>query len=171
MKTPRLTFESLDRHHDRAGFSCGVPVLDAYLKTKAGQDMRRDVARVFVATPPQSADIAGYYTLSGFSIALDQLPPDLARKLPPYGELPAALIGRLARDRRWHGQGVGELLLADAIARVVDVAPRLAIYAIVVEAKDENAGAFYRSFGFRPQLSRPNRLFLPLATARQARGE
>jgi GNAT superfamily N-acetyltransferase len=166
MEAPRLVFEPLGRHHDRASFSCGEPALDHYLKTRAGQDIRRNVARVFVAVPPGSGEIAGYYSISTSSIAFDQIPDELARKLPRYGEMPAALIGRLARDLRWRGKGVGEILVADALGRVLEAAARMGIYAIVAEAKNQAAAAFYRSFGFRPQVSRPNRLFLPLATAR-----
>lgn len=168
MAPPRLVFEPLGRHHDRDSFRCGPPALDDYLKRRARQDVRRDVARVFVAVPQGSPDIAGFYSLSTFSISLDEIPPDLARKLPRYGEVPAALIGRLARDLRWRGRGVGEILLADAIGRILEAASRLAIHAIVVDAKDEKAEAFYRSHGFRPQTTRQNRLFLPTATARDA---
>lgn len=165
MEAPRLVFEPLGPHHRRADFACGTPELDDYLRKRAGQDIKRNVARVFVAIVPGTGEIAGYYTLSTFTIALDQIPDDLARTLPRYGEMPAALIGRLARGLSFKGRGVGEILLADAMARVVDASSRLAVYALVVHAKDEAAAAFYRSFGFRPQLSHPQRLFLPLATA------
>lgn len=166
MDAPRLDFEPLASRHDRVAFSCGVPALDEYLKRRAGQDARRDVARVFVAVPRGTTEIAGYYTLGSFAIALDEMPESLAAKLPRYGDMPAALIGRLARDLRWRGRGIGELLVADAIARVLDASRSLAIFAIVVDAKDENAQSFYESLGFRPQVTRPRRLFLPLATAR-----
>ncbi|MSP82574.1 MAG: GNAT family N-acetyltransferase [Alphaproteobacteria bacterium] len=169
MAVPRLNFEPLGRHHDRRAFACGEPALDDYLKSRASQDVRRDVARVFVAVPPGTGDVAGYYTLGAFTIGLDRIPEEFARGLPPYGDLPAALIGRLARDLRWRGERVGELLLTDAIGRVLDATSRLAIHAIVVDAKNDTAAAFYRSFGFRPQVSRPNRLFLAVATAREGR--
>lgn len=165
MDVPRLVFEQLGPHHRRTVFSCGGPALDEYFQKRAGQDVKRNVARVFVAVAPETGEIAGYYTLSTFSIALDQIPADLARKLPPYGDLPAALIGRLARSLAWKGKGIGEILLADAVERVIDASSRLAVYAIIVHAKDEPAETFYRSFGFRPQLSHPARLFLPLGTA------
>jgi GNAT superfamily N-acetyltransferase len=166
----RLVFEALARDHERAAFDSGEPALDDYLKTRAGQDVKRDLARVFVARPPDARDIIGYYSLSGASLAFDRIPDELARKLPRYGGMPAALIGRLACDRRWQGRGVGALLLADALGRVIDAAERLAIYAVVVEAKHEKAAAFHRAFGFAPQRREPLRLFLPLATAREGRG-
>ena len=163
MPEPRLEFQPLSR--DRAAFSCGVPALDDYLKRQASQDGRRNIARVFIAVPPGTNTIAGYYTLSSLSISLDEIPEVLARRLPKYGELPAALVGRLARDLRYRGQGVGEILLADAIRRVAGASSEIAIYAVVADAQDDAAAAFYESFGFRSQASRPHRLFLPTATA------
>jgi predicted GNAT family N-acyltransferase len=82
--------------------------------------------------------------------------------------IPAALIGRLARDLRVRGQGVGDLLLADAIRRILSAASTLAVFAIVVEAKDERAVDFYREFGFISFPSRPLRLFIPVADAIEA---
>jgi GNAT superfamily N-acetyltransferase len=93
------------------------------------------------------------------------LPEAIARKLPRYEAIPAALIGRLARDERVRGQGVGELLLADAIRRGLGAGRSIAVFAIVVVAKDDDAVAFYRRSGFQPFLSRPMRLFLPAKTA------
>jgi predicted GNAT family N-acyltransferase len=100
-----------------------------------------------------------------FTLALEDLPPELAGKLPRYRALPAALIGRLARHVRARGQGVGELLLADAVTRVLGAAQSVAAFAIVVDAKDNAAIAFYRTFGFVQFPSTPNRLFLLAQTA------
>ena len=102
------------------------------------------------------------------TLALEDLPPALAGKLPRYDAIPAALIGRLARDQRVRAQGIGELLLADAIRRVLGAARSLAVFAIVVEAKDEAAAKFYREFGATAFPSRPNRLFLPASVATAA---
>lgn len=107
----------------------------------------------------------GFYSLSSLSLSLDHLPEQIARKLPRYDAMPAALIGRLARDERVCGKGVGELLLADAIHRVLGAGRSIAVFAIVVDAKDERAAAFYRSFGFQAFPLQPNRLFLLTATA------
>jgi len=96
------------------------------------------------------------------------LPPEHAKRLPRYDLIPAALIGRLARDQCVRGQGVGELLLADAVRRVVSAASTLSVFAIVVEAKDEPAAAFYRDFGFLTFPNRPLRLFIPVADAIEA---
>jgi len=162
----RLRFEALATRHDRAGFDCGEPSLDLYLKTQASQDVRRHVARVFVAVETGAATIAGYYTLGSMSIAVGELPEELRRKLPRYRDLPAALIGRLARDRRYAGRGLGSLLLADAVGRIVAIGTEMAVFAIVVDALDERARAFYEAHGFRPQASQADRLFLAFGTAK-----
>jgi GNAT superfamily N-acetyltransferase len=153
----------LSAEHDRLAFSCGVGALDGYLHHQAGQDMRRRIANCFVATPRGTNSIAGFYTLSAASIPLADLPRDQAKRLPRYPVLPAALIGRLAIDRRQERQGLGSALLVDAFQRASRAAP--AIFAIIVDAKDDNAARFYRHFGFQPFVSREMSLFLPVATA------
>jgi GNAT superfamily N-acetyltransferase len=164
-----LVFEPLRKTRDRASFSCGEPALDEWFHKRASQDDRRNVARVFVAVDrDRDGAIAGFYSLSAFTIALESLPPELERKLPRYDAIPASLIGRLARDRSARGQGVGELLLADAIKRILGASASLAVHAIVVDAKHGHAVGFHRSFGFIPFPDSPQRLFLLTSTARAA---
>ena len=158
-----LTVEPLGPHHDRASFSCGEPSLDRYIRRQASQDARRRVARVFVAPGDASGRIAGYYTLSAASFEKDNLPADLARRLPHY-PVPAAVIGRLAVDLRSQGSGLGETLLLDAIHRIVRAGDTIGVYAVVVDALHDRAGAFYERYGFVPFPSRPLRLYLPLRT-------
>jgi len=162
-----VSIEPLGKQHDRAAFSCGQPDLDDWFKQRASQDDKRNVARVFVAVD-EAFGIVGFYSLSSFTLAIEDVPADIARKLPRYGAIPAALIGRLARDERVRGRGVGELLLADAVKRILAAARSIAVFAIVVDAKDERASAFYQSFGFRPFPLRPERLFLLASTALDA---
>jgi GNAT superfamily N-acetyltransferase len=90
------------------------------------------------------------------------------RRLPRYPSVPAGLIGRLAVDQRFHGRGVGSVLIVDAVARAMRADS--AIYALVVDAKDDLARRFYIHHGFRPFLSRPTTLFLPLAEAARQLG-
>jgi GNAT superfamily N-acetyltransferase len=161
-----FAIQPLDKTHDRAGFRCGEADLDAWFHRQAGQDQRRNVARVFVAV--DDLGVAGFYSLGAFSLSLTDLPPTLAGKLPCDDAIPAALIGRLARDQRVRGAGVGELLLADALRRVLGAGSDLGIFAILVDAKNDQANAYYQSFGFRPFPSRPDRLFLLTATAAAA---
>ena len=160
----RIRIEPLEKHHVRERFSCGQPDLDSWFRLRASQDEKRNIARVFVAVD-DDLGVVGFYSLSSLSLSLDHLPEQIAHKLPRYDAIPAALIGRLARDERVRGQGVGELLLADAIHRVVEVGRSIAVFAIVVDAKDERAVAFYQSFGFQALPLRSNRLFMLTATA------
>lgn len=151
--------------HDRQTFSCGAEPLDRYLQTQATQDVRRHVANCFVASPLQSNAVAGYYTLSAASIPMTDLPVERLRKLPRYPVLPAALIGRLAVDRRYQGKPLGAALLFDAIARAIRA--DAAVFALLVDAKDEAAAQFYRHHGFEAFAGRSARMFLPVATARK----
>jgi GNAT superfamily N-acetyltransferase len=162
-----LKIEPLAEHHDRRTFSCGEAELDDYFRRRAGQDERRNVARIFVAVS-DDLGVAGFYSLSTCAINPGQLPEQIARKLLRYDTIPGALIGRLARDLRARGQGAGELLVADAIKRVLRADRSMAIWAILVDAKNQRAADFYRSLGFTAFPSRPSRLFLPTATARKA---
>lgn len=154
-----FVIEPLGNHHDRTAFSCGQADLDDWFQRRATQDERRNSARVFVASD-DSLGVVGFYSLSSFTLTLTDLPDEIARKLPRHAAIPAALIGRLARDLRVRGRGIGELLLADALRRILAAASTLAVFAIVVDAKDATATAFYEGFGFRAFPPRPNRLFL-----------
>ena len=162
-----FAIEPLDKRHDRKLFKCGQPDLDDWFQRRASQDERRDIARVFVATDGEFG-VIGFYSLSSFALAIDDLPEEIGRKLPRYEVIPAALIGRLARDVRVRGKGIGGLLVADAVRRILAAGRSVAVFAIVVEAKDEAASAFYEGFGFRPFPLRPQRLFLLASTAAAA---
>ena len=157
-----LVITPLDSKHDRTGFQCGVEALDRYFKNQARQDIRRRISRVFVATKPDNPKVViGYYRLSTLSIELNQLPERLARKLPKH-PVPTALIGRLAVSNPAQRRGVGKMLLADAIKRTLAVSDQVVIYAMVVDAINENAIGFYEQFGFTRLSDDSPRLFLPL---------
>lgn len=161
--------EPLSDHHDRAAFSCGVEPLDFYLHKLAGQNLKKRVAAVFVATS-NSKTIAGFYTLSAHTLNLHELPTDVAKKLPRYPHVPATLLGRLAVDRSFRGQHLGELLLIDALKRALRGAKHVASAAVVVDAKDDLACAFYKRYDFAPLPSQPNRLFYLMNTIAQLFG-
>jgi len=159
-----FVIEPLQRRHDRSQFACGSDALDSYIRTQASQDMRRRVARVFAALPSGSNRIAGFHTLGAGSVERASLPPELARRLPRY-PVPVARIGRLAVDRAWAGQGLGTALLADAFKRIIRASGTLAVYAVIVDAKDERARRFYERFGFRFLPGTEQCLFYPLSEA------
>ncbi len=163
-----FTFVPLSAIHDRAGFSCGVPALDRYFRELATQDIRRRVSNCFVARDATTGKIAGYYTFAATSIPLTELSPEQAKRLPRYPSLPACLVGRLAVDKGFRARGLGGLLIVDAIARAMRAEP--AIFALVVDAKDEVALGFYEHLGFHRFVSRPMTLFLPIAEAARRLG-
>lgn len=156
----RLVIEPLDQRHNRTTFSCGVPELDHYFMYQAGQDIRRHIARVFVCTADDTNTVFGFYTLSALSIDLASLPEEFFRRLPRH-PVPCVLLGRLAIDASAHRQGLGRMLLADAIKRTTVAAKTVAMYAMIVDATNENAKHFYEVFGFSPLRDDPMRLFLP----------
>lgn len=165
MSVPRFRIGLLDAaRHDRTGFASGTAPLDRYLREQAAQDVRRRVAACFVALT-DAQRIAGYYTLASASVLLSDLPSDLGKKLPRYPAIPAIRMGRLAIDQHFKGLGLGAALLADALARAAR--SEIAAYALIVDAKDDTAAAFYRHHGFIALPSDPLTLFLPLATVRQ----
>lgn len=157
----RFIVESLAGHHDRAAFSCGVEPLDRYLHAQAGQDIRRRLATVFVMVDPMSGAIAGYYTLSAFSVDPGSLPAEVARRLP-HRPVPCTLLGRLAVDARFRGQGLGSAALADALRRALQGSRDVASMAVVVDAKDATARSFYERHGFDRFLDDEFRLFIAM---------
>jgi len=128
-----------DNSVDTASFSCGQPSLDEYIRRYASQDVKRNVARVFMATPEHDAkQLAGFFTLSAGSVSCSDLPASLAKTLPRY-PVPVALIGRLAVATDYQGKGLGSILLADACQKVINASTTLAVVGIVVDAKDSTA--------------------------------
>ena len=169
MPAPEFQVQLLGKQHDRAGFSCGGEALDNYLKRQATQDVRKRVAAVLVLTL-DGRTIAGYYALSQFSIDLGAVPPELARKLPRYPVVPATLIGRFAVSTGFRGQGIGEMLLMDALDRCLTGSKQVASAAVIVDAKGEQALTFYRKYGFLELPEIPRRLFLLMATVQELFG-
>lgn len=151
----------LDASHDRSSFDSGAPALDRYFKEQVTQDVRRRVASCFVALT-EDQRIAGFYTLASASVPLTELTPEAIKKLPRYRAVPTVRMGRLAVDQAFKGQGLGGALLGDALTRAAR--SEIAAYALVVDAKDEPAAAFYRHHGFIALPETPLTLFLPLAT-------
>lgn len=159
----RYRVEALGPQHDRSGFSCGNEPLDHYLLAQAGQDARKRVAAPFVLCEGEKNTVLGYYTLSAISVDIGEWPETVARKLPRYPVVPATLLGRLAIDRRVRGHGAGEYLLMDALHRSSRASRQVASLAVIVDAKDERAVAFYRHYEFLPFADQPTRLFLPMS--------
>jgi GNAT superfamily N-acetyltransferase len=158
-------FELFGTQHKplRTSFSCGEEALDEYLRTRARREMDLRIAVVNVLYDVARERIAGYYTLSSLSV---ELPEGMRRTLPKYPEYPATLIGRLAVDEGYQGLGLGKRILIDALGRALVGSRTVASYAVITDAKNEQAQAFYSRYGFLPLSTAggERRLFLPMGT-------
>jgi predicted GNAT family N-acyltransferase len=150
------------KRHDRTGFDCGVEPLNRYLKTQAGQHRVKGIATTFVLVDlERPSRILGYYSLSAASLAFERLTEADRKGLPAY-PVPAARIGRLATSVSAREQGLGELLLQNAIKRILRARNTLGVHAVVVEAKNSAAEGFYHKYGLRLCDPESRRLYLPL---------
>lgn len=165
MAGPEWRIEKIAKKHDRGRFDCGHPVLNDWLKHRATQFEKRDLARTYVATQRSEPAVLGYYALSNHRVTADSLPSEEAKGLPRL-DVPVVLLGRLAVDRSVQGMGLGAILLIDALRRIEYVAQHVGIREVEVDAIDERAQSFYRKFGFVQLTDSPNHLFLSLATIR-----
>lgn len=147
---------------DRSGFSCGVDDLDRYFARTITQDVKRRLAAAYIAVDAATDEIAGFYTLASAGVPLVDLPPEAAKRLPRYPMVPAVLLGRLAVDTRYRGRKLGSALLVSAIRRAA--ATDIGIHAMIVDAKGEDARAFYTHYGFVQYGSDRDHLFAPMKT-------
>jgi GNAT superfamily N-acetyltransferase len=148
--------------HDRQGFECGVPALDEYLHRFAEQHRRRGISSVFVLTDSaQPERILGYYTLSAAAVDGLRLSEAERKKLPRY-PVPCFRMGRLACRSDQQGRVLGKVLLGCAVDRCLKARQQVAAYALIVDAKDDAAKAFYLHFGFKALLDVKLTLYLPL---------
>lgn len=154
-----MEVQPLNERHDCAAFECGVESLDRYLRLHAIQDGRRHLASSFVIVNDGATPLA-YYTLARTTIELATLSGSLCKALPCYPSVSAALLSRLAVDQRHRGRRFGEHMLMDAFARALR--SEIATYAVLTDAKSEQAAAFYRVYDFRPLPVAGHRLFLPM---------
>jgi GNAT superfamily N-acetyltransferase len=159
--------ERLDRGHLRQGFDCGNPSLNDFLHVLVGQYEKRHLGRTYVALQGADPRVQGYYTLASGAIDVHGLPANLARKLPRH-PIPVVLLARLAVDRSVQGTGMGGLLLHDALTRTLDLSSTLGIHAVVADALDTDAKAFYQRFGFMSLSHDSMRLFIALDTIKLA---
>ena len=156
--------ELLDKIHNRNDFDCGNELLNNYLKTQAGQDAKRKLSACFVLTQTETNAIKGFYTLSNNSIPLNSFPTNIIQKLPKsYTSIPTTLLGRLAIDKKYQGQGIGKILLIDALKRSFQNAQIIGSFAIVVDPIDENADAFYTKYDFI-KLPDSGKMFMAMKT-------
>ena len=162
----RLRFERIAPHHAVERFDCGKESLNRYLRESARRDRSAGIAAVFVLA--DGSDVIGYYTLHQHVVEAREMPERLRKRLSHYPVYPATLIGRMAVDRRYAGQGFGRDLMLDALAKALEVTSTVASLAIVVDALDEDAQRFYEHYGFVAlDVPGKRRLALPMKTAQK----
>lgn len=153
---------SIRPEHDLADFDCGEPSLNDWLRKRALRNQATGASRCFVVA--ETGKVIGYYTLSAGVIERSSAPRRMQRQAP--NSLPVLLLGRLAVDRRWHNQGIGQALLRDALMRALTVSVEAGVFAILVHALSEPARQFYLSRGFVESPLRPMTLMMTLSTVR-----
>ena len=170
-----IRLEPLTGHHNRNEFDCGVEPLDLWLKQTALQHQAKGISRTFVAVPAdavavgswaqqgfgaETTSILGFYTLASAFVLTEDLPTRLAKRYPR--QIPITRIGRLATRSELQGQGLGKLLLADALNRARVAAQAVGSAGVFVDAKNDAAARFYQRYGFSPCENQPLKLYLSL---------
>ena len=153
-----LIIQRLSGRHNRSQFQSGSGDLDLWLRQTAQQHQKRGISKTFVAVAhAEPTRILGFYALTACEVLAQDLPVELSKRLPR--KVPGIRLGRLAVDHASQGQGLGELLLLDAIHRSRLVLEHVGVHALFVDAK---AAAFYQKYGFRPLPDQPLQLVLVL---------
>ena len=160
---PEITV--LGRNHDRAGFDCGVPELNAFLRATARQHQQKGISRTFVLAENGNATILGFFTLTLCEVQPIELPATVSRHYPTH-HLPAVRLARLAVSRKEQGKRFGGLLLSEALYRTRLIAEQAGLIGLFVDAKNDSARRFYLRYGFLSLIGQPLQLFLPIATIR-----
>jgi GNAT superfamily N-acetyltransferase len=159
--------ELLDKKHNRKDFDCGKELLNNYLKNQAGQDVKRKLTACFVLAEQETNNIKGYYTLSGNSIPLSSFPEQIQKKFPKsYVSIPATLLGRLAIDLKFQGEGIGKILLIDALKRSYEISREIGSFAVVVDPMDGDAEKFYEKYDFI-KLPDSEKMFIATRTLKE----
>lgn len=158
--------QKLDKSHDRASFDCGKPPLDEWLRRQAGQYERKGLSRTYVAVRKGHLAVLGYYAVSNHRVSYDVVPPEQAKGLPRV-DVPVILLGRLAVDKTVQGQGLGALLLIDALRRANHVSQQIGVRAVEVDAIDDAAREFYMKYGFVSLEDDRRHLYLPMQVVRK----
>jgi GNAT superfamily N-acetyltransferase len=161
--------EPLDDSHDRAGFTCGKAPLDDFLRSLVSQYEKRRLGRTYVALRGAEKKVYGYYTLATGAIPTTHLPPKVARKLLRH-PVPVVLLGRLAVDQAAQGKRLGEYLLTDALRVSLGLSEAVGLFAVEVDAIDDQARRFYEKYGFAPLTDSEHHLYLPIRTIEQMMG-
>lgn len=153
--------------HDRSGFDSGEPSITDYVRKHARQWSDKGLAACYVYSD-ESGAIIGYYTISASSINPSELSALQQKTLPRSISIPAILLGRLGVDVRYQQQGIGSMLVTDALKRALS--SEIAWNVFVVDALNDRARRWYESMGFVVIIERPVRLAMPRQTVAELFG-
>ncbi len=159
--------ELLSKTHDRKGFDCGETALNQFLQRTARQHIQKGLSRTFVLVDDeQPSVIMGFFTLSLCEVRVECLPPRWAKKYPSI--VPGVKLARLAVSLDCQRQGIGGILLVEAMKRALVIAENAGVIGLFVDAKDISAKDYYQRYGFEGTKERPLLLFLPLSSLSNA---
>ncbi|MCP3463091.1 GNAT family N-acetyltransferase [Bradyrhizobium sp. CCGUVB23] len=166
--TGSLRIEKLDRNHAVEPFTCGQPELDRFLIRHALQAQQSNSSQTYVAVADQ--EVIGFYTIVAGEVHHANAPERVVKGMPRH-PIPLLVLARLAVHTSMQGRRIGSGLLLDALGRTLQVADVVGIRALAVHAKDDEAAAFYRHFGFVPSPTDPRHLFMIIKDIRLAAGQ
>ena len=144
--------EPLNEAHDLSQFACGKASLDNWLRTRALSNQKKGFTAVMVVH--EAGRVVGYYGLAPTAVVPARLPRSIRTGQSP-DPLPCLLLGQLATDQEWRGQGIGTGLLKHALQRCVQGASLIGGRALIVNAVDDEAAAFWLRRGFLPSKDDP----------------
>ncbi len=158
--------ELLDTPHDRDSFDCGNEALNQYFRQIARQHIQKGISLTFVVVDTeQPKTVLGFFTLSLCEVRAEKLLPQLAKKYP--SRVPGVKLARLAVAKTWQRQGIGEILMIEAMQCAMVIAENAGIIGLFVDARDDAAKVYYDRYGFVSLEDPPLEMFLPLQTIRQ----
>lgn len=163
-----LRIEKLDRTHVIEPFTCGQPELDRFFVRHALSAQQSNSSQTYVALAGQ--EVIGFYTIVAGEVHHANAPERVVKGMPRH-PIPLLVLARLAVHSSAQGRGIGAGLLLDALGRTLQVADVVGIRALSVHAKDDQAAAFYRHFGFAPSPTDPRHLFMIIKDIRLAAGQ
>ena len=152
-----MRFESLSKDHNRADFDCGSTPLNLFLQTTARSHQKRGVSKTTILVGESDTTILGFFTLCASEINSTKLPPALSKTYPD--RIGIIRLCRLAVDANYQGQGLGSILIHEAIRITVETSDLVGVTGMIVDAKDNSAAGFYKQYGFAEVLTNPLTLF------------
>lgn len=150
--------EPLEKSHPRRKFRCGEQAVDDWLRSKALQNQRKHLSAT-KALLDSDDGIAGFYTLATGQVDFNDLPAEITRKLPRRA-LPVAVLAWLGVSEDHQGEGIGRLLLAQALRDCFDAGRTFGFTAVILDCINDAAKAFYQKWDFAELPGHPYRLFL-----------